>query len=274
MGLSLPDRSPRKFPRKRLNEQRRPHIGHRGFVNQSLKLSLMPTLSRCERYRLLNANNHLEFGAARRNSTLGDSLNTQPSGFQLGPFTLTSVNGAGVYQGTITGGASNAYLGFNFTVTGFVNGANNITAKCTASTATALTLSATTTVETHSGSAAFQCVVQDGINHSGTRPDGDTTYISDATAGHISDFAHEALTLTGTIHGVMHVSYVKKDDAGTRLFRQVCLSGSTVETNGVDLSATNTYLYYFDPLDVNPDTSTAFTPITYNNATFGCKEVS
>jgi hypothetical protein len=203
----------------------------------------------------------------------GAGVNSQWAA-NVGPFTLTSVNGSGVYQGTITGGASNAYVGFNFVVTGFVNGANNITAKCTASTATALTLNATTTVETHAGSAAFQCVVQDGINHSGTRPDADVTYISDSTANDISDFAHEALNLVGTIYGVIHVSYVKKDDAGARAFRQVCLSGGTTETNGADLGATNSYLYYFDPMDLNPNTSTAWTPTTYNAATMGVKEIT
>jgi hypothetical protein len=72
-----------------------------------------------------------------------------------GPFALTSVNGTGVFQGTITGGAGNAFLGTKFTIVGFTNTVNNLfDATCTASTATSLTFSATTTVETASGSAA------------------------------------------------------------------------------------------------------------------------
>ena len=56
-------------------------------------------------------------------------------------FQLTSVAaGTGVYTGTITGGAANAYAGNNFTVSGFVNPANNGTFSCTASTATTITL--------------------------------------------------------------------------------------------------------------------------------------
>lgn len=116
--------------------------------------------------------------------------------------------------------------------------------------------------------------VQDGITHTGTWPDGDTTYISDGTAGDISDFAHETLTLTGTLYCVGHLSYVRKDDAGARAFRQVCLSGGTTETNGVDLSATNSFLYYEDYLDVDPNTSAQWTVANYNAATFGVKEIT
>lgn len=195
-------------------------------------------------------------------------------------FTLTSVNTTGVYQGTITGGASNAYVGKIFSVTGFVNGANNQSNKvCTASNATSITLGGSTVNETHAGTAAFQPsggagMVNDGITHAGIWPDGDTTYILDSTAGHISDFAHEALSLTGTVFSVIHVSYVRKDDAGSRAFRQVCLSGGTTETNGADISATNTYLYYLDCLDVDPNTSSAWTQSGYNAATFGMKEIT
>jgi len=69
---------------------------------------------------------------------------------------LTSVGaGNGVYQGTITGGAANAYIGYVFTITGFTNPQNNGTFYCTASTATALTLNGTvyTIAETASGTA-------------------------------------------------------------------------------------------------------------------------
>lgn len=69
-------------------------------------------------------------------------------------FVLTSVNGAGVYTGTITGGASNAFAGIPFTITGFTNAANNQTSIATASSATTLTLTNTATVsETHAGTA-------------------------------------------------------------------------------------------------------------------------
>jgi hypothetical protein len=116
--------------------------------------------------------------------------------------------------------------------------------------------------------------IQDGITHTGTWPDGDTTYIFDNTAGDISDFGHQTLSLTGTIFSVIHASYVRKDDAGSRAFRQVCLSNGTTETNGSDISSTNTYLYYFDTLDVDPHTSSQWTLSNFNAATFGVKEIT
>ena len=72
-------------------------------------------------------------------------------------FSLTSVNGSTqpTYNGTITGGASNAFRGYIFTITGFVNSNNNITAICLESTATTLVfaIAVSTTSETHAGTA-------------------------------------------------------------------------------------------------------------------------
>lgn len=76
----------------------------------------------------------------------------------IGTFTLTSVaNASGgntVYTGTITGGASNAFAGYTFTIAGFTNAANNGSFICAASTATTLTLQNTSGVaETHAATA-------------------------------------------------------------------------------------------------------------------------
>ena len=54
--------------------------------------------------------------------------------------TLTSVTAAGVYSGTITGGFANAWAGYAFTITGFVNGPNNGTFYCISSTNLEITL--------------------------------------------------------------------------------------------------------------------------------------
>lgn len=197
----------------------------------------------------------------------------------VGPFTLTSVNTTGVYQGTITGGGSNAYVGKNFTVTGFANGANNQTNKvCTASTATALTLGGTTITETLAASAAFApaggaAMVNDGINHTGTWPDDDVTYLSDATLNDISDFAHETLLLTGTLLSVIHVTYARKDDGGARSIAQYTRSGGNPFV-GATIGLTNSYLYYTDVLDNDPNTAAQWTVANYNTATFGVKELT
>lgn len=69
----------------------------------------------------------------------------------------TASAGTTVYTGTITGGASNAFAGFEFVVAGFVTGANNGTFSCTASTATTATLSNIAGVaETHAGTATYE----------------------------------------------------------------------------------------------------------------------
>lgn len=59
-----------------------------------------------------------------------------------------------VYTGTITGGGSNAFKGFDFTVAGFTNAVNNGTWAATGSSTTTLTLANIAAVaETHAGTA-------------------------------------------------------------------------------------------------------------------------
>jgi hypothetical protein len=75
-----------------------------------------------------------------------------------GSFVLTSVGnstgGQAVYTGTITGGASNAFVGLNFNVTGFAGPTNNGSFMVIASSATQLTLSnAQAVAETHAAAA-------------------------------------------------------------------------------------------------------------------------
>jgi hypothetical protein len=76
-----------------------------------------------------------------------------------GILTLTSVaassGGTAVYTGTITGGGSNAWVGYSFTVAGFANVTNNGLFICTASTTTTLTLESPFAVaETHAATAS------------------------------------------------------------------------------------------------------------------------
>lgn len=192
-----------------------------------------------------------------------------------GPFTLTSVNTTGVYQGTITGGAANAYVGYKFDVTGFVNGANNQTgAICTASTATSITLGGITITETHAGSAAFQNPVQIGIATTGTRPSSDIQYVSDSTPNDLSDWIHQALVLTGTIPAVLHRSYARKDDAGPRSFALVTIQSAAVTETSATFSLSSAYQYYTDVLEQNPTGPADWTTTSFNAATFGVKEVA
>jgi hypothetical protein len=201
----------------------------------------------------------------------------------VGPFSITSVaNASGgntVYTGAITGGASNTYLGYNFLPSGFAHSQNNTGGsnpaffECVASTATTITLNNPSGVSDTTGSIAFQCIVQAGINQTGTRPNADVTYISDATTGDISDFVHTPLVLTGIVFGVVHQSYLRKDDLGTRQVAQVCLSGGSTE-QGATISVGNSYQYYQDVLEVDPNTSTQFSISGLNAASFGIKEIT
>lgn len=95
----------------------------------------------------------------------GATSSTAAPGFPL-TAVATSSGGTAVYTGTITGGATNAYAGVTFTITGFVGSNNNGTFLCSASSATTLTLSnAAATAESASATAT---VVPDRTNTSFT----------------------------------------------------------------------------------------------------------
>lgn len=95
----------------------------------------------------------------------GKSGTVQPTWSALGNYTnegpayvLTSVavsNGTVTYNGTITGGAANAYAGLTFFISGFTSFGNNGFIHVTASTATTLVCELTSqSNETHAASAA------------------------------------------------------------------------------------------------------------------------
>lgn len=126
---------------------------------------------------------------------------------------------------------------------------------------------------TNNGGASQTASVQDGINHTGTWPDGDATYISSSTPNQISDFAHQALALTGSIFEIAHISYMRKDDSGSRVAKQVCISGATTEVSP-DINLGNSYQYFIDSLEQDPNGAIDWTVVNFNNATFGVKEIS
>ena len=126
-----------------------------------------------------------------------------------GAFTLTSVSVSnGFYQGTITGGASNAFAGFWFTVAGFTNAANNGTFFCTSSSGSALTLlNVDSQTETHAataqqisfitlrvptGATTLSLGINDTDLHDNTGSFSFTAIVPDALgwAGDVDPFAH------------------------------------------------------------------------------------
>lgn len=197
-------------------------------------------------------------------------------------FTLSAVNAtSNVFTGTIMSGGTpaNVYTGYNFNVTGFGNAANNVVgAQCTASTNTSFTIIASSAVglvtETHAAIATIQNPVQIGINQTGTRPNGDGVYVYDSVAGEIIDYTHQQLTgIVGNILGVCHYSYVRKDDVGTKIFVQWTNSAGTIESSS-NVSPGNTYQYWLDILENDPNTSTQFTLAGFNATNFGVKVIS
>src|SRR5262249_43250814 len=133
---------------------------------------------------------------------------------------------------------------------------------------------------------AFQNPLQAGIHGGivdlgtsllGTRPPSDATgplqYIKSLTANQKTDYAHQALSLSGQIAVVAHMTYARKDDAGARVIKQICESGGSEELSA-DLGLNTSLTYYADFLDVDPNTSAAWVTANFNNATFGVKLIS
>jgi hypothetical protein len=118
---------------------------------------------------------------------------------------------------------------------------------------------------TNTGGASQTASVQDGRSGAGTRPDGDTSYISDSVSGHISDFAHDTLT-AGSIFAVIHMTYARSD-AGTATFNQVTLSNGTTRSTSQSVGAS--YSYVSDVMETDPHTAAAWTLANFNAATFG-----
>jgi hypothetical protein len=97
-------------------------------------------------------NNIVDFGTTYTLSSV--AVSSGPDSLVLSAVAAPS-GGTAVYTGTITGGGSNAWVGYSFTVAGFQNATNNGTYICVASTTTTLTLeNAFTIAETHAGTAA------------------------------------------------------------------------------------------------------------------------
>lgn len=222
----------------------------------------------------------------------GPGVNAAWPVFQA-PFTLTSVANASagvtVYTGTITSGAANAWQGIYFIIAGFTNGANNGTFLCTASTATTITLAnASGVAETHAATCSFQNPCQPGIHggfvdgyattNVGSRPPAngaEIQYISSNVTNQVTDFAHQQITLKPgqTIAAVVHMTWARKDDVGTRVIQQICLSNG-VQESSAQLSLNTADTYYEDVIETDPNTANTWTQGGFNAATFGVLEVT
>jgi hypothetical protein len=116
---------------------------------------------------------------------------------------------------------------------------------------------------TPSAGANYQCVDE-------TQPNDDTDYVSETTAGDHDTYTFDDLDSTsGSVFGVQQLIYARKDDAGSRSLKTVCRSGTTDYHNSNTHIMSDTYDYYMDILEEDPDTSSQWTISGVNSAEFG-----
>jgi hypothetical protein len=103
-------------------------------------------------------------------------------------------------------------------------------------------------------------------------PNGDTDYVKASSINLVDLYTFDSLTAT-TVFGIEQCSYARKDAAGTRHFQQVQKVGGTVYTAST-ATLLDTYTYYKQVIELNPDTSSAWTDTDINSAQFGVKTVT
>lgn len=102
-------------------------------------------------------------------------------------------------------------------------------------------------------------------------PDDDTTYITDATVGHLDRYTFPTLT-AATVFAVAVKIRADKDDVGARAIRAAVKSSSTLADNGADFALTQSSYQNFQGIFENdPNTSAAWTAAGVNAAEFGVK---
>jgi len=115
-----------------------------------------------------------------------------------------AVGNTTLYTGTITGGASNAFVGFEFTVAGFDLAPNNGNFACVASTATTLTLAnAAGVVDTHAATA--------------TTLQGSAVYTGTITGGASNALAGKPFNVAGFVNASNNGSFIATASSATTL---------------------------------------------------------
>lgn len=120
-----------------------------------------------------------------------------------------------------------------------------------------------TTAWTPSAGSNWQCVDD-------APPNGDTDYVSSATANQVDTYAFGDSAVTGTVKAVQATVYHRKDDAGSRSLALVARPGSTDQA-GATIAVGDTFAMASQVWDTNPDTATAWTIATVNSSQFGLK---
>lgn len=108
-------------------------------------------------------------------------------------------------------------------------------------------------------------------------PNGDTDYVSDATAGHIDTYGYPSVGVgsTATVVAVGVRLIARKDDAGARTIDQVVRRGGTNYATGTAKTLSTTYAAYAGTWNTDPSTGSAWASVAAVNAgEYGVKEVA
>lgn len=102
--------------------------------------------------------------------------------------------------------------------------------------------------------------------------DGDTTYVSDSTVGHLDTYAFGDIDTGATVYGLQTNLYARKDDAATRQIAPVIRQSGT-DNVGTTATLSSSYVVYSQLYNQDP-TSADWTPTTVNADEYGVKEIA
>jgi uncharacterized repeat protein (TIGR01451 family) len=199
-----------------------------------------------------NANDNGTFTCTASSTTTLTLNNT--NGVAQTHAATAAVTTSTTYNGTITGGAGNAYNGDTVVVTGFVNAGNNGTFKATASSATTLTLNNIASIaETDPGTATIS---------TGTS----TVYTGTITGGINNGFAGDSFTIAGFGNAANNGTFTCTASTPTTL---TCGNTAGVtQTNAATATTNGTFNWTDGAISVNPSTADIGVTTTVASAVF------
>ena len=124
------------------------------------------------------------------------------------------------------------------------------------------------TIQWTRSTGAFNYATVDDIT-----PNDDTDYNSTTTVGNIDLYEYEDATLPGPLFALQIVSYIRKDEAGTREFAQMTRTYAT-NYQGPTKTLASTFNHFLDIRETNPNTGLAWTDAEVDVAQFGEKLVT
>ncbi len=104
-----------------------------------------------------------------------------------------------------------------------------------------------------------------------TTPNDDTDYVYTSGVGSVDTYNFQNSPVgSGTVLGIQSLMYARKDDAGSRYISNTVYYNSIIYSGPIT-SLGDTYTYYMDIREVNPNTSSRWTIPEINASEFGTK---